>query len=254
MAVIKREFADAMSRGAVVLDLGDIARQAELLREQAQARADKIILDAEKTREDLINSGFEQGERNGHAVGYREGLAKGEEEGRQRATVEARQQLETIENAWVTALDDFADKRHHLLVESKESVLRLALAIAERVIHRQIEMDDRVVLAQVEHALRLVGRPTRVTVLIHPEDGAMVRRALPTISARFGAIEHVLCEEDESVERGGCRVMTDEGGEIDASIRTQIERIARTLLPGSARLEAKPDSRDEREDREDRAA
>jgi len=246
MAVIKRAQANTAAQSAVVLDLGDIARNAEILRQRAQAQADKIILDAEAKREELIDSGYEQGERNGYAVGYREGFAKGEEEGRQRSTIDAREELEKIEESWVTALDDFADKRHHLLVEGKENVLRLALAIAERIIHRQITVDDRVVLSQVEHALKLVGRPTRATVLINPDDGAMVRRALPTISARFGAIEHVVCEEDESITRGGCKVVTAQGGEIDASIETQIQRIAQTLIPGDRELHENEIKREDR--------
>jgi len=233
MAVIKRAHTGNAAKDAVILDLGDIAQHAELLRKQAQGRANQIIHDAEIKRDELIADGYKLGERNGQAEGYREGLAKGEEEGRHSSTVEAREQLDQIESSWNAALDDFATRRHHLLVEGKESVIRLAMAIAERVIHRSIEADERIVLAQVEHALKLIGRPTRATVLVHPDDAAMVRRALPTVSARFGAIEHVLCEEDDSVGRGGCRVTTAEGGEIDASIETQIERIAQTLVPST---------------------
>jgi flagellar assembly protein FliH len=249
MTVIKRAHAEVASKSAIVLDLGDIAQHAELLRKQAQDRADQIIIDAENKRDELIAEGYEQGERNGQAMGYREGLAKGEEAGRQRSTVEARDQLDQIEIAWNAALDDFADRRHHLLVEGKENVIRLALTIAERVIHRTIEVDERVVMAQVEHALKLIGRPTRATVLVHPDDAAMVRRALPTVSARFGAIEHVVCEEDDSVGRGGCKVATAEGGEIDASIETQIERIAQTLIPSNT-----PKTEQDDQKREDKAA
>ena len=252
MAVIKRAQAENASKSAVVLDLGDIAKQAELLRKQAQARADKIILDAEAKHEELVDTGYEQGERNGYAVGYREGFAKGEDEARQRTTIESRAELEKIEDSWIKALDDFADKRHHLLVEGKENVLKLAITIAERIIHRQISIDDGVVLSQVEHALKLVGRPTRATVLINPADGAMVRRALPTMSARFGASEHVVCEEDESIQRGGCKVVSSEGGEIDASIETQIQRIAQTLLPGDR--ESRDLGSNQDKGREERAA
>ena len=127
--------------------------------------------------------------------------------------------------------------------------IRLALSIAERVIHRAVSLDERVVLAQVEHALKLIGRPTRVAVLINPEDGAMVRRALPSISARLGAIEHVVLEEDPSITRGGCVVRTAEGGEIDASLEPQIGRIAQTLLP-----QISNDTDGESKSREDRAA
>lgn len=249
MAVIKKSDAQNYGRDAVVLDLGDIARQAELLRRRAEEQAEAIIERAKAERKRLTESAHEEGYKAGQKKGYAEGFAHGEEEGKQQSTLEARTKLDEIEKAWTEALDDFADRRHHLLVECKENVIRLALSIAERVIHRAIEQDERVVLAQVEHALKLIGRPTRVVVLIHPEDGAMVRRALPSISARLGAIEHVVIDEDPSIERGGCVVRTAEGGEIDASLATQIQRIAQTLIPQSVRGE-----KDEGQAREDRAA
>ncbi len=249
MAVIKKSEAVSAARNAVVLDLGDIARQAELLRKRAEEQAEAIIADARAQREQLIASGYEEGHAEGSKKGYAEGFAKGEEEGKQESTVAARVKLDEIEKAWTEALDEFADGRHHLLVECKENVVRLAISIAERVIHRAVKLDERVVLAQVEHALKLIGRPTRVAVLINPDDGAMVRRALPSISARLGAMEHVVLEEDPSITRGGCIVRTAEGGEIDASLETQIGRIAQTLLPQIAGSED-----GESKSREDRAA
>lgn len=249
MAVIKKSEAAHAVRNAVVLDLGDIARQAELLRKRAEEQAEAIVADAREERERLVSTGYAEGQAEGAKKGYAEGFAKGEEEGKQESTLAARVKLDEIEKAWTEALDDFADRRHHLLVECKENVVRLALSIAERVIHRAVSLDERVVLAQVEHALKLIGRPTRVVVLINPDDGAMVRRALPSISARLGAIEHVVLEEDQSITRGGCVVRTAEGGEIDASLETQIGRIAQTLLPQIA-----ADTAGESKSREDRAA
>ena len=231
MAVIKRANADEANRQAVVLDLGDIARQAELLRERAQARADRIIAQAETERERLISDGYETGRARGYDEGFTEGLGQGRRQGREEATVRARKQLDEIERAWNGALDDFANHRHHLLVECKQDVLKLALKIAQTVVHRQIMVDDRVVLTQIEHALKLVGRSTRISVAVNPEDGDLVREMLPTISARLGAIEHVTCDLDPSVAAGGCIVRTAEGGEIDATIQTQISRIAQTLIP-----------------------
>jgi flagellar biosynthesis/type III secretory pathway protein FliH len=38
--------------------------------------------------------------------------------------------------------------------------------------------------------------------------------------------------EDEAIGRGGCVVATADG-HIDATLRTQLDRIVQTLLPGS---------------------
>ncbi|HED54936.1 MAG TPA: hypothetical protein ENJ00_12160 [Phycisphaerales bacterium] len=231
MAVIKADNAEEANRQAVVLDLGDIARHAEILRQRAQERADRIIAEAEAERERLISDGFESGRSRGYEEGFTQGREVGERKGREEAMVRARQQLDEIERAWNAALDDFANHRHHLLVECKRDVLELAIKIAEAVIHRRVQADERLVLAQIEHALKLVGRSTRVSVAINPADGDLVREMLPTISARLGAIEHVTCDLDPAVEQGGCIVRTAEGGEVDATIQTQIDRIAQTLIP-----------------------
>jgi len=116
MAVIKRADAKSIEREAVVLDLGDIARQAEMLRARAREQAEAIVAEARAEREKLISDAQEKGFAAGLDAGYREGYAQGEEEGRETSTRAARVKLDEIERAWTEALDAFADQRHHLLV------------------------------------------------------------------------------------------------------------------------------------------
>ena len=73
MAVIKKSEAVNAARNAVVLDLGDIARQAELLRRRAEEQAEAIVADAREQRERLVSTGYTEGHVEGSKKGYSEG-------------------------------------------------------------------------------------------------------------------------------------------------------------------------------------
>ena len=77
MPVIRKEDAQAVSRGAIVLDLGDLHRQGEAIIAQAQQKADEILKSAERQRQRLLEGAAEYG----RTEGYAKGLADGHEQG-----------------------------------------------------------------------------------------------------------------------------------------------------------------------------
>lgn len=234
MPVVKRQHAERFAKDAIVLDLADIVQQGEALRRAAKQEADRIIAEARAERERLIADAREVGQR----AGYEEGLAQGREAGKVAGETAARAEhadrLRQIQSAWADALEEFLAQRDHLVIECKQDVLRLAIGVAERVVHRRIECDDEVVCRQIEEALRLVSKPTRVVVSASPDDVELVRDILPDLAARLEGVEHASLVADDSLARGSCIIRTAGGGEVDASIDTQLSRIAEMIVPGSS--------------------
>jgi flagellar assembly protein FliH len=106
--------------------------------------------------------------------------------------------------------------------------VRLAMTIAERIVHEQISVDPNVVLDNVRQALtRLVGREV-VTLRVNPADLDTIRAHRDSI-AGANDVEHLRVVEDQRVDRGGVVVETD-AGTIDAKVSTQIREARRTLL------------------------
>lgn len=244
MALIKHASATTLTRDAVVLDLGDLQRQGEQIVESARRRAEAVIREAQAERDLLIAGAADRGHQEGLARGLAEGTAKGIEEGRATAMQESKPRFDVLQKSWTEALDHFLATREQMLHEAELAVLRLAVVIAEKVTKRAVQLDPSIVVEQVRAVLATIVRPATLVLAVHPEDRPLVEKALPDLVRRFPAVNHAEVADDPSLERGSCVARTrgvgDGGesgsnpavsGEIDASIRTQLDRIVETLLP-----------------------
>jgi flagellar biosynthesis/type III secretory pathway protein FliH len=250
MALIKQANARDLARDAIVLDLGDLQRQGAMLVTQARAQAEAIIAEARAERQRILAGAAEQGHAEGLAAGHAAGHQAGFEAGRAAALAEFKDQLAKLDAAWSAAAESFNNSREHLLRSAQRDVLRVAVRIAERVTKRVIRIDPAVAAAQLEAVLAVVVRPTRLTVRIHPDDRPTVEAALPRLAAIFTAARHVELVEDPSLTRGSCIAVTRPpgssdadtglGGEIDASISTQLDRIVEALLPADITPPSEP--------------
>ncbi|MFI4916992.1 MAG: FliH/SctL family protein [Phycisphaerales bacterium JB060] len=233
MPMIPRADAASLARDAVVLDLGDLARQGEAMIQRAQRAADRILEEAKAERDRLINGAAERGHAEGIAKGLEEGRAKGREEGRTEAIAQHAELLETIRASWAEALADFEKRREGLHAEAERGVVALAVRLGERVAKRAIETDDQAAVLQLREAIELAMRPSRVLVRVSPGDAEAVRAAMPGFSDRLAESASVVVLEDESLSHGSVVVEADES-RIDCTIETQLDRIVEALLPGES--------------------
>lgn len=233
MAVIRSAEATTMARDAIVLDLGELSRQGELMLGQARSQAQKVIEDAQSERLRLIGDaekiGFERGEKKGYDAGF----AKGEKIGAEQAREQIAQDLERLAVAWGNALEHFETVRVALFREARLDVLKLAVSIAEKVAKRAIDADERAAGAQLEAALEMIARPTRLRIACSPADKQLLESMMPALSRRFTKAASAEISEDASLSRGSIVVRTDRG-DIDATIETQIERVIDAILPNRA--------------------
>lgn len=246
MALIRQADAGTIARDAIVLDLGDVQRQAQLIMDQARRRAEEIVAEAKAERARLVAGGAEEGRAAGMAKGLEEGRRSGAEQGRGAALQERKAGLETLEKRWTEALAGLEAERDRMLTEARADVLRLALQLASKVVKRRIEIDPGVVVDQIDAVLQLVARPTELLVSVHPEDRLVAEAALPGLMARFQSVRHIELRPDATLARGSCVATTRAraeggaaggsagGGEIEASVDAQLERMTRLLLPDAA--------------------
>ncbi len=235
MAVIKSHNLAGLDKQVVVLDLGDLHRQGERLAADARARAEAILAEARAERDEIIVGASIDGKAMGMERGMQEGRAAGQAEGFAQAHADRKQELERLIAGWSAALEAFEARRERLLADAKADVLALAAAVASKVVKRQVELDPTVVVDQLAAVLGLVIRPTRLALRVHPDDRALIAEALPGLAARFPTAAHAELTDDAGVARGSVIATGHEpgGGELDASIDTQLARMVEALLPGS---------------------
>lgn len=228
MALIKNAEAGAIARDAVVLDLGDLQRQAEEMRARAQREADAILQNAKRGAQTLIDDATARGFEEGRRKGLEQGRQAGFEAGREAAYEENEQALVALLERWDVALRDFSAARDGLLRDAREDVLELAIRLGERVLRREIKHDRGCAARQLESVLELAISATRLRVEVSKGDLDAVVEALPELLTKFSLSDHTEVVEADNIEAGGCRVRS-EAGEIDASITWQIERLAEDL-------------------------
>jgi flagellar assembly protein FliH len=233
MAILKGNTAGDPSRHAIPLDLGDLRSQGELVMQHAAKRAEQVLADARREREKLIATAADEGRAKGLAQGTADGLRAGTTQGAQAAMVERRGQLEAVENSWKAIAADFVAQREDVLAEARREVIRLAMAIATRVIKRSIEADPSIVVDQVSAALTMVLRPSRVVISINPADRPLIEAALPALLRQLADSSHIELTDDVKLARGACslRLADAMGGTVDASLQSQLDRIAEALVP-----------------------
>ncbi len=242
MGMIRRADAERVARDAITLDLGDLARQAETMRAQAQETAKKILAEAQAKREQLIGSASEEGRADGHAQGHKEGFQKGIEEGRRRALAEQAEAIDAMIASWSAALDDFQLQREQIMADARRDMLRLAVLAAEKITRRVVEIDPSIVEGVVRDAVASVLEPSRLVLRVHPQDVERARTVIGPLVERLGESAHAEIRADGTLERGSCLIETAGGAVIDATIATKLRRIAEAVLPGGSELIEEPGS------------
>ena len=124
-------------------------------------------------------------------------------------------------------IDDVAALRAGMLHKTERDVVRIALAIAERVLSRELAVDPELLLAMARVAIDRLGDGIAATIHLHPDD----HRAMTAVRAKRPDVvpSAVAIESDLTVPRGGC-IVRSEFGVIDLGIGAQVSELSRALL------------------------
>jgi flagellar assembly protein FliH len=168
--------------------------QARRLIEEAQGRAESIQREA-------YHAGFEEGDRAGRKL--------------------ALQKAEPALRALTDVADAVAGERHTLLQQHNNELIRIAFLIATHVVHKAVGLDPEIVSAVVADALKKVAKNQPITIRVSQHDLQLMQQLSPDGQTPLLASENLHMVADESIGRGGCRIVTDTG-EIDATIDGQL--------------------------------
>jgi flagellar assembly protein FliH len=163
-----------------------------------------------------LEARYQQKVREAHAAGAREG----EIAGRNRAAAEMQPVIERL----TRSIQEIANLRSRLRREAEADVVQLALAIARRVIHREVAADPDALRGLVIAALEKLQGQEISRVKVHPSHVATVKAGLQQALSE-GVVE-VLA--DSSHELGSVIFETTRGN-LDASVDSQLQEIERGL-------------------------
>lgn len=152
----------------------------------------------------------------------REAYEKGFASGRKAGFELGRREAEVLFGRLGGIVSDLSAFRAELYGRCEREITALVLAIAGKVIKREIADDDETVVRAVRAAVAAAASGGGMVIKVNPRDFDVVREyADEIITGRDGAGQapsgEVSIAADESISRGGCVVETALG-EVDATI------------------------------------
>jgi flagellar assembly protein FliH len=155
----------------------------------------------------------------------REAFGKGFAQGELAGAEAAAQRGEAMLHHLVRTIDELTTVRGDVLWQTERQMVQLALAIARRVVHREVALDPDLLLDMARTAIDRLGGSGRVTIRLHPDDHAAVSAARASELAGGS----IAITADARLSRGACHVESDIGL-IDAGLDAQLDEFERALL------------------------
>ncbi|MEO7649229.1 MAG: FliH/SctL family protein [Bryobacteraceae bacterium] len=156
-----------------------------------------------------------------HGAGYAEGEAA--------ATRRAGEQLQAKLEQLARAIENLAGFRARFRREAEPELVRLAIAIARRILRRELTVDPDALMGVLKAALEKINSAEVHRIRIHPQYARVVRTAMG------GAASQIEIAGDNSVDPGSVLFETSRGS-VDAGVETQLGEISRgfaDLYPSS---------------------
>jgi flagellar assembly protein FliH len=156
---------------------------------------------------------------------YQEGLKRGVEAGREAFTESVGQSADAL----ARTAEAMQQAREAFLAALEPQVVRLACAIAERVIRREIHTDPSLVVRMAKACLLELVDRENVTVRLNPGDYEALQKEDVSLLEEFDGVKQLQVVADETVEPGGCLVDTD-AVQVDGQLSAQFERVLENLM------------------------
>ena len=182
----------------ITKEVHEASLEAKDILARAQEQAEQLLEDARLGSEKVLGDSLERG--------YAAGLDK-----------------------WNDALATAWKQREDFLAQNEAELLKLAVAIARRVIGESVKADPDVVLQVAREALRSMRSERKVTIKVNPSDEASLRLKSEALTMLGAEVGELVIVGNPSVAAGGCIVESDLGV-IDAQIDTQLASIESALL------------------------
>jgi flagellar assembly protein FliH len=158
---------------------------------------------------------------------YHRGFSEGKAVGREQASADVQPVLDQLGRSLAT----LSSLRSRIRADAEGDLLKLAISIARRVLHRELTLDPESIEGLIRVALEKLHSRELCRVRVHPDQEAAIRGSLE----RFSNSHKVELIADSSMQCGDVLFETAHGN-LDASIESQLREIERGFADRLNRL------------------
>lgn len=168
---------------------------------------EKVGGDLVTLEREAYEKGFEAGERAGFELGVKK--------------------AEVLFSGLGKILSELSSFKSDLYEPCEQEMVELTLAIAKKVIQREVE-DKETVLDCVRTAVKAVVAAGEIVIKVNPKDLEVLNANRNELARYSGGVKGLKIEADEEIGKGGCIIETDYG-EVDATINSLLSDVEERL-------------------------
>jgi len=171
---------------------------------------DEARAEAERIRREAFESGFAQGREKGFG--------------------ETASQMQSALAFLKKLASSLKEEEQRLLKQVEPEIIKLAVAVAEKIVGRAVEVDRDIVKRCVARAVEKIVEREKLIVYVNPVDLAVVLEYKTDLAEMFDGIKNIeVVASENGVSPGGCTVET-EFVKANGQIEAQVEEVLQGLL------------------------
>ncbi len=155
-------------------------------------------------------------------------LAESYEKGIQAGLNQAEEDYGAATSSLLLVCQQLDTLRETILKNSVSEIQELVLAIAEKVIRHSVQDQHTTIMSTIEEAIQKAVKSDEFDIYVHPDDYQIVASKSEELVASLNGLHSVLVKKDSSLDRGGCRIESD-NCIVDATIISQLDIIRDNL-------------------------
>ena len=200
--------------------LKDAQIQAEIIRQEAKAEADKLLMDAREKSSSI--------QEEAHKQGYEQGIAEGREKGEQEIRQEQQHILTEANEGAERTLKEAQDACQEYVISAENTIAEMVLKIANKILPRHFIDVPQMILPLVQEAISKVKDQPKVVVKVAPESYELVMMAQPELQSQLEGSGVLEVQSEQSLKPGDCLVESP-NGVVDAGISTQLKLVEQAV-------------------------
>lgn len=195
--------------------------QAELILNKAREEAEALLAQAREqalAEQEEIRAGARD-------EGYRDGYAQGTAKAMSDAVRDREATAARLEKEVQSFLEKASLAREEMILQSRDELVELCLAIAEKVVRVSLKSSSEVIVRMIQTATERMKRQEWVHIYISGCDVRQLSKISPALTTTLGALsQHIKIIPMGDGEDGTCIVETPDEI-VDASVSTQMSNV-----------------------------
>ena len=135
----------------------------------------------------------------------------------------------SAQTALTLLCDQLSSIRETILKNSKDEMVELVIALSEKIIRHSVTEQNQTIVDTVESAIHQAVKSSEFYIYIHPDDMSIIQDRTQTFISGLNGLDNIVVKADSSIERGGCRVESD-NCTVDATVSSQFKVLQERIL------------------------